>query len=380
MTARSLIENSDNAERVKIELQKLNAMVSYAEALTCRRRALLSYFGDQRDSDCGNCDICTDPPQRFDASEQAKKALSCVYRVGERFGMMHVIEVLRGSKSQRVLGLKHDKLSTYGIGIDTAATQWENIIRQLIHLGYLAQDFTRFGALKLTPAARPVLKGETQVILGKPRDAVQTVEKGRKRAGGRKDYDQALFDTLRATRKRLADAAGVPPFVVFSDATLAEMARSRPTHSREMLQVSGVGEHKLRQYGKAFMDVISSYGQDTPDTGVSGLSDTDLALTLSDTQKETLRHYREGLDLDGISARRGLKNSTIAAHLEELLNLGAEVDLLRFVDADKVPLIRARLAAVGPGSLAELREGLPESVNYEDIRFVRGAWLSGQSE
>jgi ATP-dependent DNA helicase RecQ len=203
MTARMLIESSDNAERVKIELQKLNAMVGYAEALTCRRRALLSYFGDQRDHDCDNCDICTDPPKRFDASEQAKKALSCVYRVGERFGIMYIIEVLRGSKNQRIRELKHDQLSTYGIGTDTPAAEWENIIRQLIHLGYLAQDFTRFGALKLTPAARPVLKGETAVILGKPRDAIQTVEKGRKRAGGRRDYDQALFDACGQPVKRL---------------------------------------------------------------------------------------------------------------------------------------------------------------------------------
>jgi len=377
MTARKLIENSDNAERVKIEIQKLNAMVGYAEALTCRRRALLSYFGDLREHDCDNCDICTDPPQRFDASEQAKKALSCVYRVGERFGMMHVIEVLRGSKNQRVLDFRHNQLSTYGIGTDTSANDWENIIRQLIHLGYLAQDFTRFGALKLTAAARPVLKGETQVILGRPRDAVETVAKGKKKVGGKKDYDQALFDALRATRKTLADEAGVPPFVVFSDATLAEMARSRPTHSCEMLQVSGVGEHKLRQYGKIFMDVIAGYDQESSVKIESGFSDKDLALTMSDTQRETLRLYREGLDLSGMAKRRGLKSSTIAAHLEELLNMGADIDLLRFVNADKIPLIRARLEKVGLGSLSEIFEGLPETFSYEDIRFVRGASCSG---
>ncbi|MDD2856111.1 MAG: DNA helicase RecQ [Desulfuromonadaceae bacterium] len=259
MTARSLVENSDNPERVRIELQKLNAMVSYAEALTCRRRALLAYFGDREQNDCGNCDICNDPPQRFDASEQAKKALSCVYRVGERFGMMHIIEVLRGSKSQRILSLQHDKLSTYGIGSGTSSVDWVNIFRQLIHLGYLAQDFSSFGVLKLTPAARPVLKGETSVVLGRPRDAVQTVEKGKKRIRGGRDYDQALFDLLRATRKDIADNAGVPPFVIFSDATLAEMARNKPTHSREMLQISGVGEHKLRQYGHIFMEAVSGY-------------------------------------------------------------------------------------------------------------------------
>ncbi len=378
MTARKLIENSDNAARVKIEMQKLNAMVGYAEALTCRRRALLSYFGDLREHECDNCDICTDPPKRFDATELARKALSCVYRLGERFGMMYVIEVLRGSRNQRVLDMKHDRLSTWGIGADTSAVQWENIMRQLIHLGYLVQDFTRFGALGLSAAARPVLKGEMQVILGLPRDAVETVEKGKKRAGGRKDYDQALFDALRALRKQIADAASVPPFVVFSDATLAEMARNRPTNSRDMLQVSGVGEHKLQKYGKEFINVISGYNKDNSEKKASGFSDKDLALTMSDTQKETLRMYCEGYNLSGIAAQRGLKNSTIAAHLEELHNLGADVDLLQFVEADKVAAIRARLKEVGPGSMSLIKEGLPESINYEDIRFVRGAWNSGQ--
>ncbi len=251
-------------------------------------------------------------------------------------------------------------------------------MRQLIHLGYLVQDFTRFGALGLSAAARPVLKGEIQVILGLPRDAVETVEKGKKRAGGRKDYDQALFDALRALRKQIADAASVPPFVVFSDATLAEMARNRPTNSRDMLQVSGVGEHKLQKYGKEFINVISGYNKDNSEKKASDFSDKDLALTMSDTQKETLRMYREGYNLSGIAAQRGLKNSTIAAHLEELHNLGADVDLLQFVEADKVAAIRARLKEVGPGSMSLIKEGLPESINYEDIRFVRGAWNSGQ--
>ena len=373
MTARSLIENSENAERVRIELQKLNAMVAYAEALSCRRRALLSYFGDQQHHDCGNCDICTDPPQRFDATKPAQKALSCVYRVGERFGMMYVIEVLRGSKSQRILDLKHDRLSTWGIGADTSAVQWENIIRQLIHLGYLVQDFTRFGALGLTAAARLVLKGETQVVLGMPRNAAETVERGKKRAGGRKDYEQALFDALRAARKKIADSTGVPPFVVFSDATLAEMARMMPSNAGELLQVSGVGEHKLREYGKAFLAEIDLYRKGFG-TKASSLTENDVRLVMSDTLVETLRLYREGLDLSGIATRRGLKNSTIAAHLEELHGLGADVDLFRFVDAEKVALIQARLAAAGPGSLSELREGLPETISYEDIRLVRGAW------
>ncbi len=259
MTARSLIENSDNAQRVRIELQKLNAMVAYAEALTCRRRALLAYFGDQREHDCDNCDICNDPPQRFDASEQAKKALSCVYRVGERFGARHVIDVLRGGKGQRIMELRHNELSTYGIGADLSAVEWENIFRQLIHLGYLVQDFTRYGALGLSPAARPVLKGGTPVILGLPRDVSKVEEKSRRKSGAGEGAHRALFDELRSVRKQIADAAGVPPFVVFSDATLVEMSKSKPGNERELLAITGVGEHKLRKYGTEFLAAIRKH-------------------------------------------------------------------------------------------------------------------------
>jgi ATP-dependent DNA helicase RecQ len=155
------------------------------------------------------------------------------------------------------MDLGHNRLSTYGIGVDIPAAEWENIIRQLIHLGYLIQDFSRFGALRLSPTARPVLKGETEVILGRPRNATETVAKGRKKADGNKDYDQGLFETLRALRKQLADAAGVPPFVVFSDASLAEMARNRPVDPVQFRRISGVGDHKLQRYGKAFLEAIA---------------------------------------------------------------------------------------------------------------------------
>jgi ATP-dependent DNA helicase RecQ len=184
-----------------------------------------------------------------------------------------------------------------------------------------------------------------------------------------------VFCGSRVVLYPIADAAGVPPFVVFSDVTLAEMARTMPKDSRRLLQVSGVGEHKLQKYGKAFLDVVNGYCKDNTPNDTPPMSEHDLALTISETQKETLRLYREGLELSGIAARRGLKNSTIAAHLEELQNLGADIDLLRLVDTEKVSLIQARLAVVGPESLSELREGLPDTISYEDIRFVRGAAL-----
>jgi ATP-dependent DNA helicase RecQ len=370
MTARSLIENSDNPERVRIELQKLNAMVAYAEALTCRRRALLAYFGDHRDHDCDNCDICNDPPQRFDASELARKALSCVYRVGERFGARHVIDVLRGAKGQRILDLRHNELSTYGIGAELSSAEWDNIIRQLIHLGYLVQDFSRFGALVLSPAARPVLKGETQVTLGRPRDVAQVEEKSRRKSGAGEGAHRVLFEALRALRKLIADAAGVPPFVVFSDATLVEMAKSKPCDERELLSITGVGEHKLRKYGAQFLTAIEEYRRRT----VPGGEFDRLSLTLSDTQRETFMLYGQGLALPEMASRRGLKDVTIVAHLEELAATGLDIDLRRFVDADKIPLIEARLEQLGPVNLTALKEGLGESISYIDIRLVRAAW------
>jgi ATP-dependent DNA helicase RecQ len=370
MTARKLIENSDNPERVRIELQKLNAMVAYAEALTCRRRALLAYFGDQRDHDCDNCDICNDPPRRFDASESARKALSCVYRVGERFGARHVIEVLRGAKGQRILDLRHNQLSTYGIGADLSSMEWENIIRQLIHLGYLVQDFTRFGALGLSSSARPVLKGETRVILGLPRDVAVVEEKSRRKSGAGEGAHRALFEALRSLRKQIADAASVPPFVVFSDATLLEMATSKPRDERELLSITGVGEHKLRRYGAQFLAALDEHRRST----APGVDITGLGLTLSDTQRDTFQLYQEGLSLAEIASRRGLKDLTVVAHLEELLAAGLDIDLRRFVDADAIPLIEARLEALGTVNLTALKEGLPESISYCDVRLVRRAW------
>jgi ATP-dependent DNA helicase RecQ len=258
--SRGLIESGGNAEQNRIELHKLNCMAAFAEAQTCRRRVLLGYFGDPLEQDCGNCDICESPPERFDATESARKALSCVYRVGQRFGMMHVIDVLRGSQNHRMLELRHDKLSTYGIGKDLSQDAWSGVIRQLVHLGYLEQDVANFSVLKLTERARPLLKGEERLELAKPRDA-RVVEK-KSRAPKKPSYDSAVFQQLRELRKQIADEQQVPPFVVFADATLAEMAAQLPKDKWELLKITGVGQHKLARYGDAFLRVIREHSGD----------------------------------------------------------------------------------------------------------------------
>ncbi|MBT0663494.1 DNA helicase RecQ [Geobacter pelophilus] len=256
--SRSLIESGTNPEQVRIELHKLSAMIGFAEAGSCRRGALLGYFGQRLEEPCGNCDLCLDPPDSFDATEEARKALSCVYRVGQRFGAGHVIDVLRGSKNERIRQLGHDRLSTYGIGAHLAAEAWGSIIRQLIHRGYLQQDLANFSVLKLTPSALPLLRGEERLVLAKPRIKVAEAKKEPRRRGTvlNMEYNEDLFQSLRALRKRLADEQNVPPYVIFSDATLAEMAALRPLDSEALLKVNGVGVQKLGRYGAAFLEVI----------------------------------------------------------------------------------------------------------------------------
>jgi ATP-dependent DNA helicase RecQ len=260
VTARRLIDGNRNTGQQRIEINKLNAMVALAEAVTCRRRVLLGYFGEPLLQDCGNCDICLDPPERFDATVEAQKALSCVFRVEQRFGMKHVVDVLRGADTERIRSLGHAGLSTYGVGADRSEQEWTSIIRQLLHHGYLVQDIANYSVLRLTPAARPLLRGEIRLQLAKPRTRETTKKAKRaKAAAALSANDELLFDELRRLRKELADAEGKPPYIVFGDATLLQMAREKPLDERELLGISGVGQAKLEKYGTDFLDAISAW-------------------------------------------------------------------------------------------------------------------------
>jgi len=251
-------------EQVRVELHKLSSMVGYADGLTCRRRALLGYFGEDLGHDCGNCDICLEPPETYDATEHAQMVLSCVYRLRQGYGIAYVIDILRGSENEKVLSRGHDQLSTYGIGADVSRDHWQSLIRQLIHRGYLTQDIARFSVLRLTEAARPLLHGQESLVLAKPRTRVPTKKqrKAAARAGRAAELtglpvDDQLFEGLRVLRKRLADEQHVPAYVVFSDATLAEMAARKPATHAELLEVNGVGQAKLERYGDAFLEAIA---------------------------------------------------------------------------------------------------------------------------
>ncbi len=263
VTARMLIDSTGSDEQRRIESHKLNAMIGFAESLTCRRRVLLGYFGEELGEDCGNCDICLDPPERFDGTVLAQKALSCVYRVGERFGLRHVVEVLRGADTERIRRQGHDRLSTYGIGAELSEAEWTSIIRQLIHRGYLMQDVARFSVLRLTASARPLLRGEESLELARPRIREKKPALP-KRAAGLGPAAAALFERLRTVRKRLADEQGVPPYVVFGDVSLVEMAQRRPRAEDELLEITGVGQVKLERYGAAFLEAVRTHEAEHP--------------------------------------------------------------------------------------------------------------------
>ena len=255
---RRMLDEKDDGPQKQVESHKLNAMSAFAEAQTCRRQVLLNYFGEYREKPCGNCDICLDPPKHFDATQEAQKALSCVYRVNQSFGMGYVVEVLRGMQNIRVRENGHDKLSTYGLGRDHSHDYWVSIFRQLIHKGLLTQNITRNSTLQLTEEARPLLRGDMSLELAVPRlDTAARAAKADKLSN--KHYDKKLFAKLRKLRKAIADEDGLPPYVVFSDATLIDMAEILPTSYGEMLAVSGVGQRKLEKYADPFLDLIQEH-------------------------------------------------------------------------------------------------------------------------
>ena len=250
-------------DRKRVERQKLESLLAYAEATRCRRALLLEAFGEAAPPTCGNCDNCLSPPKTWNATVAAQKALSAVYRSGQRFGAGHVIDILRGQDNERMASLGHDRLTTFGIGQDFDATQWRSVFRQLLAAGLLEAE-GEFGTLRLTHDSRAVLKGEQQVLFREDAIAAKGVRRRRERAApagggslGIEAYEQPLWDALRRVRGELAKQHGVPAYVIFHDATLLAMLRALPASEDEMASISGVGEHKLKRYGKDFLAVLS---------------------------------------------------------------------------------------------------------------------------
>lgn len=250
------ISTGTAADRYDIEMHKFEAMESFAEAQTCRRQVLLNYFSDYREEQCGNCDICLDPPKVFEGTTQAQQILSCVYRLKQDTSVQYVIDVLRGKSIRKILDNKHNELSTYGIGKDQSDNYWHNIIQQLIHQGLLRIDMTMSGILRINESARSVLKSERNVQLAVPKLSVDTSKRNKAEPV---NIDRQLFAKLKHLRKQIAEEENVPAFVIFSDATLADMTDKMPTDKTQFIGVTGVGQTKLERYGMAFISLIEDY-------------------------------------------------------------------------------------------------------------------------
>jgi len=263
VTLAQFIQRSEaSEERKRLERAKLDALLAYAETTRCRRQQLLGYFGESLDEPCGNCDNCLEPPPTWDATEAAQKALSCVYRTGQRYGVGYLVDVLEGKDTDRIQAQGHDSLTVHGIGTDLDARQWRGVFRQLVANGMLAPDVEGYGTLRLTEAARPVLRGEQSLELRREPDRAQRRASRTRSASGERGsldiapHEEALWQALRETHARLAKEQGVPAYVIFHDATLYAMLRERPGDREAMAAINGVGTRKLERYGEDFLRVL----------------------------------------------------------------------------------------------------------------------------
>jgi ATP-dependent DNA helicase RecQ len=255
------IEESEAPDtRKRMERQKLDALLGLAETAGCRRQALLSYFGDHREP-CGNCDTCAEPPKLFDGTVAAQKVLSCIYRTGERFGQAYIVDVLLGVENQRIADLGHDRISTFGIGKEHDARTWRAILRQLIAQRLISVDLAGHGGLSISEAGREFLRDKTTLMLRVPTAprAERVKTSRRQTTQALREADRALFQALREKRLEIARVQNVPPYVIFHDKTLVELATARPRSRAEMTAVPGIGETKMDRYGPAFLSVIAGH-------------------------------------------------------------------------------------------------------------------------
>jgi ATP-dependent DNA helicase RecQ len=367
ITLRQMTLDSDADETYKrVVHHKLEAMLGLCEQTGCRRQTLLGYFGEPLAKPCGNCDTCLNPPETVDATEISQKALSCVYRSGQRFGVNYVIDVLTGKDDDRIRQFGHDKLSTFGIGTELNGVEWRGVFRQLIALGYLEADVEAYGALKLAAKARPLLRGETRLQLRKQTRSQQTKQKKSAQRSTLRSIDQPLFDALREHRMQLAREAGVPPYVIFHDKTLEEMARVRPQDGEQMRYISGVGESKLNKFGKSFLEIIAAH----PLPGI-------LNNRLSDTVNESLLLFSQGHDIEEIARRREIIPSTVYAHLAEAIEAGlVDVRDVLQLDDDQLTEITNALEMFGNEDENRLKpayEALDAAYDYGVLRCVKAS-------
>ena len=368
ITLRQMQASSEADETHKrMERHKLDAMLALCEITACRRQALLDYFSDPLDAPCGNCDTCLQPPQTWDATEAAQKALSCVHRTGQRFGVNYLIDVLLGKDNDRIKRFAHHQVSTYGIGTEFKAGEWRGIYRQLIAHGLLSVDLQGHGGLHLTEKARPVLRGESKLLLRKLRKVAKTRDRKPSDSNSIKSIDEKLWQALRALRLTLAEEQGVPAYMIFHDASLMEMMERRPQDLTQLAQVSGVGKRKLESYGVQFLDCINSHTTPAEDE--------------ADTVSLTVDLLKEGCSVATIAEQRQLTLATVYSHLASAIeHRGLPLGEVLPLSSEHLKSIHYAFETVGlDGRLKPVYEALEGHYDYGELRCVQAALNAQES-
>ena len=371
----------DETERARAR-HKLQRMVNYSQLQTCRRAYLLDYFGEAYDqASCGGCDICLGEREEFDATEIAQKILSAVIRTGERFGADHVIQVLRGGRGRRLREAGHDRLSVHGIARDQGRIELHDIVSLLEDAGLVGRSADRYRSLAVTPNGRDFLRRREPLTLSRvkpPEDDVSQPQPGLDHL----DFDRDLFDHLRDLRWRLAQARNVPPYVIFGDQSLQEMAHYLPQSRASFSNISGVGRVKLNEFADEFLRVIRDYAEprglaERPKTPARTRPDRAIRRRGS-TYRQTLDLLHSGLSISEVSRRRELTEGTIMSHLERLIAAGETLSLERELPPpERLSRIEQAFADAGSWNLAPVKERLGDDFSYEELRLVR-AWLDQQ--
>lgn len=356
-----LIDKSvESPERKQNELRKLQDMVDYCYTPECLRHYILNYFGEHTaDEECGNCGNCNDDSRRIDITVEAQKVFSCIYRLRERYGIMLVAEVLKGSKNKRISQLGLERLSTYGLMGQRTLQDIKTLIQRLIATGYLHLTESEYPVVTLTPQAIPVLKNQERVW------QKIFIQKSA-------EPDDSLFDLLRQLRRRIAGQEQVPPYAVFADSTLREMSQYYPQDKEAMARIKGVGERKLQKYGQKFLDLIHQYVKDHPELAAPADRDKpdEDESSKQPSHLRTLDMYRQGADLAAIAKSRGLTVNTVQNHLVRCSQEGYAIDWNRIIPAQYESLIIEKIKEIGTGALKPIKEALPDAVGYDAIKAV----------
>ncbi len=362
LVRKDMIAQSELSQDLKeLQLAKLERLKQYAEAEICRRRILLSYFNEEVTHDCGNCDVCQNPPRRFDGTIVAQKVLSAIARTQQKVAMGMLIDILRGAHTRKLMELRYDQLKTFGVGKDLRYEEWAEYIQQMLNSGIIDIAYDEQHAFKLNATSMAVLKEGRKVPLVqfRPFEERAIKQESNTKEKSPTNTDDTLFGLLKVHRKKIADAKDIPAFVVFSDATLNDMAAKKPLNQFQMLQVQGVSENKFSQYGSSFLQVIGDFIKQNPKN--------------TNTYQATHLLYAEGLSLSAIAQQRGLSADTIFTHLVKLEEGGMAIDWQRFISDSDAQAIRLVASSLGIGKgqpVKPIFEALGAKYDYTTIRIA----------